>query len=204
MLLDGSGGKETHTVFASILHQNTRPDKPVVYSNTELVLYATPVVSAATLQQAIVYVKGLKNIPAQTRVQLLFWLTSALDPRSRESLGYGEELREQQQNRGGGVPEGWWTIGGFVLVLLVVVTVAMILLIYGIHDIIPSQGVVTLAPTTTTTTTAVPTTMTTTTTALTTTLTTTTTTTPPTTTTTATTTTGTFQKGCAEGATFLE
>lgn len=188
MLLVGSGGKETHTAYASILHQNTRPDRPVVYNNTELLLYANPAVSAATLRQAVVYVKGLKAIPNQTRTQLLHWLTGALDPRSRESLSYGEELREQQQARPGVVPGGWWTIGGFVAVLLVVVTVAMILLIYGIHDIIPGQAVVTLAPTTTTTTTLVPTTVTTTTTAIPTTTTTTATAVP--TTTTATTTTG--------------
>ena len=184
MILSGSGGKVTHNAFASILYQNTDPARPVAYANTQLVLYANPNVSANTLQKALVYVKGLQGIPAKTRLHLLAWISMALDPHSRESLGYDGEIKAQQQ-QAGAVTGGWWTIVLLAVVALIAVTFGALFLVYGVPNTNPTQAIVTLPPTTTTTTTLTPTTTTTPPTTTTLTTVTTTTTTPPTTTTTA-------------------
>ena len=136
MLLTGSGGKVAHNAFASILHQNAHPNQPIVYVKTQLVLYANPDVSVDVLRQAVVYVKGLAEIPEETRLQLLLWLNLALDPKSRESHNYGKALDDaHQQRRAGVVPGGWCTIALLVFVLISAVTTGMLLFIFGIHEV---------------------------------------------------------------------
>jgi plastocyanin len=181
-----ASGQEAHNAFASILHQSVKPGQPVAYANTQLVLYANPNVSAETLRQAILTIKANPGIPAPTKLSLLEWLHTALDPRSKEAREY-REMRLQYTKTSFPV---WAVISLTGMAILAAIFVILFVVYRAPENASLIVTVPTLTTTTTTivTTTSPPTTVVTTTTAVptTTTLATTTalTTTPPPTTTT--------------------